>query len=264
MRYDFVKNTLENLIKKGLIHKKDSILAVCSGIAERNLFHHMNFKSVTISSLDERMTKEDVDPFHWKFENVQQLSFGDDSFEYVFVSDGLHHCNFPHAALLEMYRVARKGIIVFESRDSLLMRLANLLKLSPEYEIEAVISHDFQYGGVNNTYIPNYIYRWTEREFEKVIQSNQPTARQSFHYFYGLNLPFSQAKMKKRKFKYYILCLIGPFVSAFSKLFKKQCNSFCMMALKPKIPHDLMPWLKFKNNEIKFNKNYAKQHFNIK
>lgn len=263
MRYEFVKNTLECLIKEGLLHKEDSILAVCSGIAECNLFHQMNFKSVTISNLDKRMSKKDVAPFDWKLENVHELSFGDDSFKYVFVSDGLHHCNFPHAALLEMYRVAQKGIIVFESRDSLLMRFANYFKLSPEYELEAVINHGFQYGGVNNTCIPNYIYRWTEREFEKTIQSNQPAAKHIFYYFYGLNLPFAQAKMKKSKLKYYMLCLLAPVVNVFSKVFKKQCNSFCLIALKPLIPRDLMPWLKLKNNEINFNKNYAKQHFNI-
>jgi len=140
------------------------------------------------------------------------------------------------------------------------MKLANLLNLSPNYEIEAVISNNFQYGGVNNSLVPNYIYRWTEREFEKAITSHQPSTKHIFHYFYGLNLPYKQAKMKKSKLKYYILCLVTPFVYIFVKLLKKQCNSFCMIAQKPKIPQDLLPWLEFKNNKIAFNLNYGKKN----
>ena len=60
----------------------------------------MNFKAVTISNIDERMTDKDFAPFNWKFENVQSLSFDEASFDFVFVSDGLHHCYSPHAALL--------------------------------------------------------------------------------------------------------------------------------------------------------------------
>lgn len=257
LRYEFIKRTLARLIKLNLLCTQDSILAVCSGVAEKKLFENMNFKTVTISSLDGRITDKDFAPFNWKLENVQALSYDNDSFDFVFVSDGLHHCNSPHMALIEMYRVCRKGIIVFESRDSLLMRFANSIGLIPNYEIEAVIHNQYQHGGVNNTSVPNYIYRWTEREFEKTIISNCPEAKHAFRYFYGLNLPYKQAN--KNKMKYYFLHLIAPLASIFTKIFKKQGNSFGMVAFKPKIPQDLYPWLELKNNKIVFCRDYAKE-----
>jgi ubiquinone/menaquinone biosynthesis C-methylase UbiE len=50
-------------------------------------------------------------PFSWSFQDAEQLSFEDEAFDYVFVHAGLHHCASPHRALLEMYRVARRGIM---------------------------------------------------------------------------------------------------------------------------------------------------------
>ena len=75
-----------------------------------------------------------------------------------------------------MYRVARKGIIVIESRRSLLMQIANRLGLSPEYEVEAVVGSELERGGVDNTAIPNYIYRWTEDELMRAINHTIPAA----------------------------------------------------------------------------------------
>jgi hypothetical protein len=44
----------------------------------------------------------------------------------------------PHRALLEMYRVARKCVIAFESRDSLLIRTAVRFGLMLDYELNAI------------------------------------------------------------------------------------------------------------------------------
>lgn len=264
MRYAFVKSTLKQLLKKGILKKEDHILAVCSGRPEHKLFMEMKFRNVTISNLDERIQENDFVPFEYRSENVQNLSFKNRSFDYIFVSDGLHHCRSPHIALLEMVRVSKKGIIVFESRDSFLMRTAVRLKLTFDYEVAAVATNNFQYGGVNNSHIPNFIYRWTEREFKKTIQSNLPEAMHQFYFFYGLNLPYDQLKLDKSKLKYYLLCGLAPFLAVFGKIFKTQCNSFCMIAMNPDIPKDLFPWLKMQNDQIQFNQSYAKEHYQLK
>ena len=263
MRSAFVQSTLEALIEDKILDPSTSILVVCGGDAECDLFVKMGFSNVVISNLDERMIADQFAPLAWSFQDAQDLTYEDASFDFVFVSDGLHHCASPHRALLEMYRVARKGIIVFESRDSFLMRLANRLGLSPEYELEAVINHDFRYGGVNNTQIPNFIYRWTEQDFEKTVKSFDPVGKQQFRYFYGLNLPYETATFRKKKLKYYTIKLADPVLRLFTRLFKKQCNSFAMIALKPNVPGDLWPWLTLEDKAIVFQRSYAHKHFKV-
>ena len=49
-----------------------------------------------------------------------------------------HHCHSPHRGLLEMYRVARRGVLAFEPRDTRLVRLGVRLGFGQEYEIAAV------------------------------------------------------------------------------------------------------------------------------
>jgi hypothetical protein len=101
-----------------------------------------------------------------------------------------------------MYRVARKGIIVIESRRSLLMKVANHLGLSPEYEVEAVVGNEFEGGGVNNTAIPNSIYiAGLKLSLLRTIRSYDPRGRHHFRFFYELNLPYELADWKRNKFR---------------------------------------------------------------
>lgn len=265
MRYEYVKTTLQRLITEGTLSTDDSILAVCAGEAEWTLFREIGITNVTISNLDERMSGSEFAPLKWSYQNAERLTFPDASFDFVFDSDGLHHCESPHAGLLEMYRVARKGIIAFEARDSLLMRLANHLGFAAEYELEAVVDHNFNYGGVNNSGIPNFIYRWTERELLKTLRSYDPTARHECRFFYGLNLPYVQAELRKNPLKYYFFIrVIEPFLRLATALFKKQRNSFGMVVLKRPMPERLHPWLEETVDGIRVRRDYAAKYFKVK
>lgn len=51
-------------------------------------------------------------------ENAEQLSFADNSFDYVFCKEALHHFPRPYVALYEMIRVARKAVFIIEPNDS--------------------------------------------------------------------------------------------------------------------------------------------------
>lgn len=184
-------------------------------------------------------------PFTGSLADVRKLPFADGTFDWVFVSDGLHHCDSPHAALLEMYRVARRGVIVFESRDNLLMRFGVKLGWVEAYELSAVADNGGVCAGVNYTCVPNFVYRWTERDFEKAISCADPTGKPSFRYFYGFNAPVrNYSGLKALVYK---LAVFGGRV--FSSIFQKQSNSFCMVAFKPT---KLFPWLVRENGEVKF------------
>lgn len=258
MRKPFVLELLRDLKNDGTVRPEMSILTVCAGSSEREVFAKAGFEQVTISNLDERMDGRSYAPFAWSFQDAENLTFDDGSFDVVFVADGLHHCGSPHRALLEMYRVARKTVIVVESRDSATMRLANRLGLSPVYELEAVVGNNYTHGGLNNTEIPNHIYRWTEAEFKKTIRSYNPTGPHDFQFSYGLNLPFDAATYKKTSLKRNVLLVARPFLWAFTKVFKRQCNSFAMIATKPATT---WPWLNASGEALRFDPAYAETHF---
>ncbi len=248
---------LQRLLQAGTIHTSDSLLAVCAEDGEAKLFRALGFQSVTLANLGIYGSSLE-NPYPKVVEDTMNLSFADRSFEICFVSDGLHHCSSPHRALLEMYRVARKAVIVFESRDSLVMRLATRFRLSPEYELEAVVDNK-TFGGVDNTEVPNFIYRWTEAEFQKTIQSFDPTGKQQFQFFYGLNLPHESAK--NHPVKRLLLLCGGPILKWITKLAKRQSNSFAMIALRPKLPDDHWPWLKAQESGFAFDHVYAAKLF---
>jgi len=261
MRLEFTDTVLRDLLKDGTMRSSDRIVAVCAGVRDRDVFVRCGFDNVLITNINQDDVSGNFAPFEWRYQDAQELTLGDESVDFAFVADGLHHCSSPHRALLEMYRVARKGIIVVESRDSLLMRAANRFRLSPTYEVEAVVGSDFSGGGVDNTDVPNYIYRWTEADFKKALRAFDPRGRHTFRFFYGLNLPYELAGWKKSTVKLKVIKAADPVLRGLTRAFKKQRNTMAMVALKPRIPEDLWPWLKVDNGGIAFEREYAGQHF---
>jgi SAM-dependent methyltransferase len=256
MRHAFVLRTLKQLQAAGSLGEQDSVLAVCAAAPERRVFMEAGLKNATISNLDDRFVQPDFSPYAWSYQDAQRLSVADNSFDHVFVSDGLHHCDSPHRALLEMFRVARKSVIVFESRDSALMRLACRLGLSAEFEVETIIGSGLTHGGVNNTEVPNYVYRWTEREFAKTVQCFHPIGRCGFRYFYGMNLPVERLAMQKSPLKKLLAQALVPAGKLVEKLLPRQANSFAMVAFKP-APDALWPWLERRGEQVGFKRSYA-------
>lgn len=258
-RERFYQNGVRDLIKD----KNASILVCGGGELDKTIFEKLGFHNVTISNLDTRMKGNEYAPFKWKHENAESLSFNAESFDYVVIHAAIHHASSPHKALNEMYRVASKGILAFESRDSLIMRFLERHGFTQVYENTAVYHNDCQYGGVNNTEIPNYIYRWTEREIEKTIQAYAPYCQHKFHYRYAAAFPVTPEVEIKGQIKATFLKLVRPFYLVFAKLFPRQQNLFAFYIEKPSIPGSLFPWLVFDENErkIKFNKQWGDQKY---
>jgi SAM-dependent methyltransferase len=256
-RLSFYKNT----INKWIEDKSSSILVVGGGETDHSVLRSLQFTNVTISNLDSRMTGNEFFPYKWSFQKAEQLEYEKDSFDFVVVHAALHHCESPHRALLEMYRVARSGLIAFESRDSLLMRFLEKIKLTPSYEHVAVHWNDGKFGGVNNTEIPNYIYRWTEREIEKTISSYAPYAKHQCFYCYGNDIPSNVRIEKRADWKRIVIYIAKPFYQVFSTFFPSQQNLFAFYVQKPQVPNDLHDWLSLKNEEIRFDREWAKKNY---
>lgn len=256
---NFYQNTLNKLLKKGLLKLDDNILVVAAGQKDKETFYNVGFRNVIITNLNYHEGFKEYSPFQWKYEDAEALSFDNNTYDWVFVHSGLHHCASPHTGLCEMLRVAKKGVGVFESRDSLFNAIANKLGVVPSYEIEPCVLSNGKYGGLRNSPIPNYVYKWTESEVKKTTKTYLPQYSHRFHFFYGLLVPTRRLAMSKNIFKKtlgYLGKAVLPFLIFF---FKKQGNLFAFIIEKNIKLH---PWLKSENNEISFNLEYARSKFN--
>lgn len=235
----FYAGNLQQLLQSGSVTSADSVLVVCGGPLDAAELAKAGFTDVTISNVDPQ-AQGDYAPARWSFQNAEQLSFPDEAFDLVVVNAGLHHCYSPHRALLEMYRVARKGVLAMEARDSWLMRLAVRLGMAVEYELEAVSDHGYASGGVANSPVPNFIYRWTEREVRKVIRSAFPQYRENIRFFYGLRMPYERLAHTGRRKQLVLTSVLYPFLWIFTALFPRQGNEFGFYIAKY---HTLQPWM---------------------
>ena len=85
-----------------------------------------------------------------------------------------------------------KRVLIIEANDSLISRLACKFNLSEEYELSAVEKNK-NFGGVDNSNIPNFVYRWTEREIIKLMNSFEPKIKHLIRFNYGHHIKFSKS-----------------------------------------------------------------------
>lgn len=251
-RIAFYRRTIERWIPS----TDASVLVVGGGENDRDVFRSLGFRKVTISNVASALARADCDPFETMALDAERLELPDEAFDYAVVHAVLHHCASPHAALLELYRVARKAVIFFESRDSVTMRALGALGLSYVYEYPAVINNNCEAGGVRDTEIPNFIYRWTEREVEKTISCYAPHAKHRFEYARGS----TYETMGGWSPKAIVVRLLIPFYKAFVWLFPGQQNMFAVKILKPSLPADLQPWLVMRDGRVAFSREWAAIH----
>ena len=244
---DFYVSTLRTLLADGWLRTDDRILVVCGGEVDRAALLELGFDDVTISNLDDRMTGDGESryaPFRWDHQDVESLTCPDDSFDICLVHDGLHHCRSPHFALLEMLRVARRGVVAFEPRDNGVTRLGIRLNFGQRYETAAVAGNQLAFGGVRNSAVPNYVHRWTEREVEKTVRTALPEGEPSFRYFYALRIPQERLSAMRSPVQRRAMERGLPVLRGMARMFPKQANGFAFAITKPILPRDLHPWLR--------------------
>lgn len=242
-RRGFYRRSVEQLLADGALTREMSVLVSCGGELDRDVFRSFGFGDVTITNLDERLGGDAFAPFRGQHADAEALPFEDGSYDWSVVSAGLHHCRSPHRAVLELYRVARRGLVGIESRDSGAMRLASRLGLVDDYETTAVAAHDLRAGGVANTAVPNYVYRWTEREVEKTIAAYAPHVRHRFLYLRELEIPWSVVDARAGP-RQAALRAAAPVAGIVTRFVPSQANLFSFAVIKPELPAGLQPWLR--------------------
>lgn len=134
-----------------------SVVATCCGAGRELGMFHKHGVRVTATDLTTEHLKSLVSEgviAAAEEQNAERLSYTDESFDYGFVNAGLHHLMHPHAGLCELMRTSRQAAIFIESQDSLLHSFGKLMGRNA----------DFEPAG-------NYVYRWSEREIEKIALS---------------------------------------------------------------------------------------------
>ena len=201
--------------------------------------------------------------------DAEQLELPSDSFDLVFASEVLHHCSSPHRALCEMLRVSRRYVLFMEPNDSLAMAALVRMRFSFPYELPAVIDHDYRSGGVRDSQIPNFLYRWNRHEVFKTVSSYIPERIFSLHVYPYWDFSVTEEDLDLRK-----ATRIGSITSAigagnfisllrFAQLFlnripplRSQGNKlFCRIEKSP----GLKPWMARDGEEIVLNRQFGHQ-----
>jgi ubiquinone/menaquinone biosynthesis C-methylase UbiE len=195
-------------------NKNSKILVLGAGALDKKIFKELDYSNVVYSNI-ENTTEKNLN----HFTNIHDIKFNDEQFDFCVAHACIHHSSKPHSAILELYRVSSKGALIIEAQDSLLSRLACKLNLSEEFELSAVEKNKVT-GGVDNTDIPNYVYRWTEREIQKLMKSYKPQIKHNISFDYGHQIKFTNLSIIKFFFKVFFL------------LFRKQQNLFSVFIEK--------------------------------
>ncbi|MBJ7429374.1 MAG: class I SAM-dependent methyltransferase [Bacteroidia bacterium] len=215
-----------------------SILVVAGGKNDVIALSYCGFKNLLITNITEKPLNS-VEPYYYQKADALSLPFANSSFDYVIISAALHHLPQPHLGLLEVYRVASKGALVIEAYDNLLMNFFIKCGIAEVYELSAVKRQKNKNGGLNNSEIPNYVFRWNKKELCKTILAFEPSYKHNIEFYSRLLLPYSWELRNN-----ICLMLFSKFLNFIFSIIPSQKNLFSAFIHKPKHPDDLQPWLK--------------------
>jgi len=255
---------LQSRIAACNVDLKSSVLVLGAGEDDLSLLLHVGLTNITLSNLSDHQIDRSVP--HLKLD-AQFVALPDESYDLVFAHAVLHHCRSPHRAFCEMLRVSRRYVFFVEPNESALMRLLVRSRFSSSYEISAVIGNHFQCGGVDNTQVPNFLYRWSNREVLKTASSYMPEreiASCSYPYW-DFYVNGADLAARKETRIHAITRLIGVhnfirFLRGTQSLLnlapplRAQGNKFFGAVIKE---NKLHPWLSQDSKSVVFNRDFA-------
>ena len=221
-REKFYKRQILKYVK----NKNSSVLVLGAGELDQKIFNELKYENVRFTNIENSQEKN----LHF-FNNIHDIKLNDNSYDYCIAHACIHHSSKPHLAVLELFRVCTKGTLIIEANDSLLSRLACKFGFSEEYELSAT-QKNISRGGVDNTNVPNYVYRWTEREIIKLMKSFRPDIKHKIFFDYSHHIKFTKSKV------------INLFFDIFFMIFKKQKNLLSIYIEKDEKNLKLNSWIK--------------------
>jgi len=159
-----ILSVFEHYLQTLAVDRTEPILVVGGEDEDKAILAALGFQKVVLSNL--RTGELSLD--------AEDIQLPDNSYSAVFAHTVLHHCRCPHKALGEMVRVAQKHVFFLDANDSLAFRLLIRLRFSFPYEVGVTEDCNYLEGGMRNGPIPNYMYRWTERDVKKCLAAYHP------------------------------------------------------------------------------------------
>ena len=131
--------------------------------------------------------------------NAENLSFEDNSFDYVLIKETLHHCPRMWLALHESFRVSRKGIILIEPCDSNTL-ISFFRGLMQKFRRSNKRDYGFEIIG-------NFVYKLNKKELEKFLlgMNYQYIAFNKVNDVYERGVEFEKLNNLSNKGKYLFL-----------------------------------------------------------
>ncbi len=264
---------LTSAVEASRISLDQRVLIVGGSAGDEQLLREAGFKHLVNSNLPTDMDRlGDHDPAaatqHIALD-AENIDLPDDSFDVVFASEVLHHCISPHRAVCEMLRVSRRYVLFMEPNDSMFMRALVRMNFSFPYELPAVIDHDYQSGGLRDSNIPNFVYRWNRHEVFKTVSAC--IAERIFsvhaHPYWDFSVTKEDLDLRKATRIGSITSVLGAgnFIALlrFAQLIlngipplRSQGNKFFCCIEKSA---DLKPWMVREGEKIVFNRQYGKE-----
>jgi SAM-dependent methyltransferase len=195
--------------------------------------------------------------------DVENLPYPDASYDAVIVHSGLHHCTSPHRGMLEMYRVAKRCIILFEPADNLVTRLSQKLGIGQSYEFAAVQGNRLECGGWRNTSVPNWVYRFTASEIRQTINCAAPFGLHRFHFYYRTRVPWRQLRVRRNKLPLVIATVAAPVLRMLDAIGPLASNNIAAVVVKPDLREEKFPWLEKRGAEWAANSAWFRGKFRL-
>ena len=228
----FYVDVLKAAVRDGALRPDDRVLVVCGSARDEASLREAGLRTFDLSNIG-----GDVEV------DVENLSHPDASYDAVIVHSGLHHCASPHRGLLEMYRVAKRCVILFEPADNLVTRLGQKLGIGQTYEFAAVQSNGFECGGWRNTSVPNWVYRFTASELRQTINCAAPFGPHRFRFHYRTRIPWRQLRARRNKLPLVMAAAAAPVLRLLDSFGPVASNNLAAVIVKPDLPAEKFPWL---------------------
>lgn len=253
------------------IDTREKLLVIGGSWQDAKLLVGAGFKDITLSNFQSGLEEDANSSLGVNVKlleiDAEQIDSADGAFDCIFAHEVLHHCRSPHRALCEMLRVARKHIVLLEPNDSFLMRALVRTGFSFPYEVFSVVGHGYEAGGVRDSCIPNFIYRWTANEVRKTVSSYLAEYLSVVHAYpyWDFNVDAEELSLRKETKIHAITAVIGP------KTFLAVLRAFQMVVNRiPILRHqgnkffcciektaELQPWLAAADGKITFNSGFG-------
>lgn len=219
-----------------IINPKETWLTVGDGYGFDGHFLKQNGAVVTATDIGGSFLPLAVDQKlidNYSVENVEKLSFGNESFDYVFCKEAYHHFPRAYMGVYEMIRVAKKGIILIEPQDPLtkmplMLALKNILD-----RFDATLLQKYWKNRYSFEEVGNYVFKLSDREMEKLAMGmNLPAIA-----FKGINNQYWKPEIDEE--------IAKPHNAVFKKLSRKIQfhNILCKLGI---IPYQVLSAIVFK------------------